>query len=114
VNNRVQVALNYVGTVGKKLEGNLNTNQNNVYYNKELWDALEITREGGDALLFDQMFAGLDLHGAANITGITYGPVGTFSSVNGVQTLNHGSRIYAAMHVFGKSGEWEFLRDCAN
>jgi hypothetical protein len=37
------------------------------------------------------MFAGLDLHGTANITGITYGPVGTFSSVNGVQTLNHGS-----------------------
>jgi hypothetical protein len=91
VNSRVQVSLNYVGTVGKKLEGSLNTNQNNVFYNKELWDALEITREGGDAPLFDQMFAGLDLHGTANITGITYGPVGTFSSVNGVSTLNHGS-----------------------
>jgi len=84
VNSRVQVALNYVGTVAKKLEGSLNTNETNVYYNKELWDALEMTREGLDAPLFDQMFAGLDLHGTV---GTGYGPVGTI--VGGV--LQHGS-----------------------
>jgi hypothetical protein len=84
VNSRVQVSLNYVGTVAKKLEGSLNTNETNVYYNKELWDALEMTREGLDAPLFDQMFAGLDLHGN---TGTGYGPVGTI--VGGV--LQHGS-----------------------
>jgi len=91
VNSKVQVSLNYVGTVAKKLEGSLNTNETNVYYNKELWDALEMTRQGLDAPLFDQMFAGLDLHGTVNTTGITYGPVGTITNVNGVPTLNHGS-----------------------
>jgi hypothetical protein len=60
-------------------------------FNKELFDALEVTRQGGEAPLFDQMFAGLDLHGTATVTGVTYGPVGTLSKVNGVDTLNHGS-----------------------
>ena len=64
----------YLGTIGKKREGLLALNLPNVYYNKELWDALEITRRGEDAPLFDQMFAGLDLHGT---TGTGYGAVGT-------------------------------------
>ena len=53
----------YLGTIGKKREGLLALNLPNVYYNKELWDALEMTRRGEDAPLFDQMFAGLDVHG---------------------------------------------------
>lgn len=84
VSSRIQVSLSWVGTISKKQQGTLNTNLNNTFYNKELWDALEITREGGDAPLFDQMFAGLDLHGT---TGTGYGPVGTV--VGGV--LQHGS-----------------------
>ena len=64
----------YLGTIGKKREGLLALNLPNVYYNKELWDALEMTRRGEDAPLFDQMFAGLDLHGT---TGTGYGAVGT-------------------------------------
>ena len=43
-----------------------------------------MTRLGQDAPLFDQMFAGLDLHGTA---GTGYGPVGT--TVGGV--LQRGS-----------------------
>jgi hypothetical protein len=57
----------------------MNINTTDVYYNKELFDALTITRAGGNAPLFDQMFAGLDLHGT---TGTGYGPVGTM--VNGI------------------------------
>jgi hypothetical protein len=31
------------------------------------------------------------MHGTASATGVTYGPVGTLTNVNGVPTLNHGS-----------------------
>lgn len=74
----------YVGTFARKMEGVVNLNFATVFDNPELFQALEITRAGGDAPLFDQMFAGLDLHGNA---GTGYGPVGT--TVNGV--LQRGS-----------------------
>lgn len=64
----------YVGTMARKLENTVNLNYATVFDNAELFQALEITRAGGDAVLFDQMFAGLDLHGN---TGTGYGPVGT-------------------------------------
>ena len=91
VSRQVQVALNYVGTSAKHLQRSINPNLANIYYNKELWDALEVTRLGGESLLLDQMLAGVDLHGTTNTTGITYGPVGTITNVNGVPTLNHAS-----------------------
>lgn len=78
VRRNVTVDFRYIGTVSKKSEGFLNSNLNDVYFNKELMDALTITRAGGDAPLFDQMLAGLNLN--SNVTG--YGPVGTV--VNGV------------------------------
>ena len=84
VGRKVTVDVRYIGVMGKKREGNLNLNLPNVYFNKELWDALESTRRGEDAPLFDQMFAGLDLHGT---TGTGYGAIGTV--VGGV--LQHGS-----------------------
>jgi hypothetical protein len=73
------VDVRYIGALGRKRAGTININTTNVYYNPELFDALTVTRAGGDAPLFDQMFAGLDLHGT---TGTGYGPVGTV--VNGV------------------------------
>ena len=74
VSRRLDVDVRYVGTIGRKRAGTINLNQPNVYYNKELLDALTVTRAGGDAPLFDQMFAGLDVHGT---TGTGYGAVGT-------------------------------------
>ena len=44
VNRKVQVALNYVGTIAKRLETSVNPNLANIYYNKELMDALDLTR----------------------------------------------------------------------
>ena len=67
VNRQIQVALNYVGTIGKRLETSVNPNLANIYYNKELMDALELTREGGESPLLDQMMAGLDLHGTGTL-----------------------------------------------
>ena len=81
--------LKYDGTLGRRRADTtsgaaaLNVNLPNVYYNKELFDALEATRAGGTAPLFDQMFAGLTLPGLTT----AYGPVGTI--VNG--TVQHGS-----------------------
>src|SRR5262249_41031149 len=89
------VDVRYEGTLGRKradsafglggvFGGGLNLNLPNVYHNPELFEALEMTRRGEDAPLFDQMLAGLDLHGT---TGTGYGPVGTvFGGV-----LQHGS-----------------------
>jgi hypothetical protein len=52
--------------------GTFDINTNNVYHNPELFDALERTRRGEDAVLFDQMLMGVNF---ANTTG--YGNVGT-------------------------------------
>jgi hypothetical protein len=71
--SNLSLDVRYIGTVSKKQPSRINLNIPNVYHNKELFEALEITRAGGNALLFDRMFAGLNLTGGA----AGYGPVGT-------------------------------------
>jgi hypothetical protein len=80
VSKDIIVDVRYEGALGRRrADGNgLNVNLANVYYNKELFEALEMTRRGEDAALFDQMLAGLNLNNG--IAG--YGAVG--SVVNGV------------------------------
>jgi len=68
------IDVRYVGTFGRKIQDSVNLNLATVFDNPELFEALKITRAGGDAPLFDLMFAGLDVHGTA---GSGYGPVGT-------------------------------------
>jgi len=70
---KVSMDLRYIGTVSKKQQSSINPNTQNVFFNQELWDALSITRAGGDAPLFDQMLVGLNINNGT--TG--YGPVGT-------------------------------------
>src|SRR5262249_42134810 len=79
------VDVRYEAALGRRrADGNgLNVNLANVYYNKELFDALEMTRRGEDAPLFDQMLAGLNLN--QGVSG--YGPVGM--TVNNI--LQRGS-----------------------
>ena len=74
------VDVRWVGTRGVKLRGAENLNQVN-YLNNGLLDALLVTRAGGEAPLFDTMFAGV------NVGGAGFGPVGT--TLNGV--LQRGS-----------------------
>jgi hypothetical protein len=76
--SNLSLDLRYLGTVSRRQAGQINLNTPNVYHNKELLEALEVTRAGGNAPLFDQMLAGLNLNN--NVAG--YGPVGT--SVGGV------------------------------
>ena len=73
LNRRMTVDVRYAGTQGKKLNGDVNLNLPNVYYNKELFDAIETVRNGEEAPIFDQMFAGLNL----NVGTGGYGNIGT-------------------------------------
>jgi hypothetical protein len=50
----------YIGTRGMKLHSTMNLNEAD-FRNNGLLKALEITRAGGDAPMFDQMFKGLNL-----------------------------------------------------
>jgi hypothetical protein len=84
VRRNMTVDVRYVGTLARKQDTPINLNIPNVYTNPELLQALIDTRAGLDSPLFDQMFAGLDIHGTA---GTGYGPVGTV--VNNV--LQRGS-----------------------
>jgi hypothetical protein len=101
INNKYTVDVRYTGTLGRKQMGNLNINQNNVYYNPELFQALTDARAAtctpdapgyagyraqginpcninGDPVLFDQLLAGLN----PNNTVPGFGAVGTV--VNGI------------------------------
>jgi hypothetical protein len=59
------------GSVGSS--GSYDLNLVNVYHNPELFDALEITRAGGNSVLLDQMLMGLNF----NTTVSGYGAIGT-------------------------------------
>jgi Carboxypeptidase regulatory-like domain len=84
VSRTLTLDLRYDGTFARRrADSSMNINTPNVYYQPELFNALEVTRAGGDAPLFDQMFAGLVLPGVT----APYGAVGT--TVNGV--VQHGS-----------------------
>lgn len=83
LSRRVTLDFRYAGTQGKKQNGDFTLNTNNVFNNPELFNALETVRLGGEAPLFDQMFAGLNLNnGTTGPNGTTYGVIGT--TVGGV------------------------------
>jgi hypothetical protein len=83
----------YVGSLSRKLPGNLNLNESTVHYNPELFDAFDAARRGENPALLDRLLAGLDLAGSGNtnwsIGGATgtyptdrmYGPVGTCTAL---------------------------------
>jgi hypothetical protein len=73
VTRKVTLDLRYIGTTSLKQQSNTSLNTNNVLNNPELFNALEMTRKGLNAPLFDQMLAGLNLNsGTAG-----YGTIGT-------------------------------------
>ena len=88
VARNVTVDLRYVGTQSRKLQETIDLNTNNIYYNQELLEALELTRAGGDAALLTQMLAGLNLNtGVAGGTGLgSYAAIGTTNSAGVYQT----------------------------
>jgi hypothetical protein len=60
--SNITLDVKYVGTRGIKLHGIFNVNTPD-FRNNGLYDALQITRAGGDAPLFDRMLRGLNIGG---------------------------------------------------
>ena len=80
INRYVSMDLRYVGTVSKKQDGEIPVNIDNIYHNKELFDAIDAARRGQDPVLLDQLLAGLNINSTvtcSNGTGAVYGPVGS-------------------------------------
>jgi hypothetical protein len=63
----------YIGTLARKQLGSMDVNTSTVYYNPELFNALEVTRAGGNDPLFDQMFAGVRLSGVPTTVPVVDG-----------------------------------------
>jgi len=63
----------YVGTLARKGLGSLPLNTSTVMYNPELFNALAVTRAGGNDPLFDQMFAGIRISGVAATVPVVNG-----------------------------------------
>jgi hypothetical protein len=106
--SNLTLEVRYIGTKGTKLLGGLNLNDVNIFENG-LLDAFNITRQGGDAPLFDQMLKGLILNtgqpavGTSGVTGsaalrqntifrsfLANGNVGQFASALNTQTTVTG------------------------
>ena len=87
VRRNMTVDVRYIGTQSKKLIGAIPLNTPNVFFNRELFEALEMTRRGEDAPLFDQMFAGVNLNNGVSVPGAApYTPVGTVNADGILQT----------------------------
>ena len=81
----------YVGTLARKGLGSLNLNTNTVMYNPELFNALAVTRAGGNDPLFDQMFAGIRLSGVAATVPVVDGVTSRGSEQLRQSTTTRGS-----------------------
>jgi hypothetical protein len=130
VSRKFTVDARYTGTLGRRLNGTLDINQNNVYHNPELFQALTDARAGtctanaaaykanytdkginpcninGDPVLLDQMLAGLNLN--VNVTGAapgsgTYGAVGT---VNAAGIYQSGAQHLRRSTAFQNNLSW--------
>jgi hypothetical protein len=67
--SNVTLDVRYIGTRGVRLPGSYNLNDAEIRKNG-LFDALEITRAGGDAALFDRMLKGLNFGSGIGVVGV--------------------------------------------
>jgi hypothetical protein len=99
LSRRLTMDVRYIGTRSVKQQSSVNLNTNNVYFNQELLDALQITRQGGNAPLFDQMLAGLNLNNGVTgygiigtcVTAVTGAPGAGLEGCPAGQVMQHGS-----------------------
>ena len=84
--SNVTLDVRYVGTRGVKLHGSYNLNDAD-FRNNRLLQALEVTRAGGDAAMFDQMMNGLNL-------GTATAPLIVGNNVTGSEALRRNANFY--------------------
>jgi hypothetical protein len=73
--NNTTVEIRYIGTKGTKLWGTINLNQiDALHRNKDLFDAFNVVRAGGESPLLTQMLMGINLGGtgAQAVNGTTF------------------------------------------
>jgi hypothetical protein len=66
----LSLSVRYVGTKGTRLYAGVSINEVNIFENG-LLDAFNVTRDGGNAPLFDRMLTGLNFPGAGVVNGTT-------------------------------------------
>jgi Carboxypeptidase regulatory-like domain len=103
VHRNMTLDVRYIGTQGRKLLGDIDINTNNIYYNKELFDALTVARAGGDSPLLTQMFAGLNF-GNGIIGQATTGAAALRASTVFNQNLINGNLIAVANSLISGTG----------
>jgi hypothetical protein len=94
VTSKLTLDLRYIGTLSRKLPGNIDLNAPNFLSNG-LKEAFDAARRGGESPLLDQMFKGLNIAGLPNCltaTGTT--PCAAVGTVNSAGVLQTG-----AMHL---------------
>ena len=91
LSSSLSVAVRYIGSKGTKLEGEVATNEVNIFENGIL-EAFNVTRSGGNAPLFDRMMMNLNVPG----TGVVNG-----TSLTGSQAF----RISTATRAFIANGD---------
>ena len=64
------LTVRYVGTKATKMLSGVDVNQGEIFANGFL-DAFNVTRSGGNAPLFDRLFAGLNVPGRGPVDGVT-------------------------------------------
>jgi Carboxypeptidase regulatory-like domain len=114
VSRNVTVDVRYIGTRGLKLDGSVDLNSPNVFYNPKLFNALETTRRGGDDPLFDQMFLGLNLNpGVAGCDKAN--PAALCGAVNGTtQTGSQALRLNSTFRASLANGDYATLAGLIN
>jgi hypothetical protein len=111
VSSKVSVEVRYIGTLSRKLYGNMDLNAPNFLYNG-LKEAFDAARRGGESPLLDQMFNGLQIAGpfdtcrTSDGTATPCGPVGTTPSGGVLQT--------GAMHLRAFAGPFGTQSNLAN
>jgi hypothetical protein len=103
VQRNMTLDVRYIGTKAEETLGDINVNTNNVYYNKELLDALNVARNGGDSPLLTQMFAGLNF-GNGVIGQATTGAAALRNSTVFNQNLINGNFIAVANSLISGTG----------
>jgi hypothetical protein len=94
ITSNIILDVRYIGTLQRKNTSTIDLNSANIW-NNGLKEAFDVARAGGESVLLDKMFNGINLAGNSNAFFNAYGPVGTV--YNGV--LQTG-----AMHLRAYSG----------
>ena len=114
ITRKFTMDVRYVGTKGIGLFGWFDLNTPDVFYNTPLFNALKVTRAGGDDPLFDQLFLGLNI--APGLTGCNpANPAAACGAVDGVtQRGSQAMRLSTTFRDALANGDFVTLANSLN